>query len=210
MLGNDVGTGLTIVSATDPANGTVVVAGDGLSLTYQPDTDFHGTDTFDYTITDGGPTDTGTVTVDANSPPVAVDDPGTACGDTSTFGGAFPIPEDYHASNPADQNYFILFGSCGLLHNDTDPDGDPLTYQIVTPPAHGDVLKIDEDFFGVSTGSELQHEARRSARWAMDLGQLHLSRLRRGLVLGTGHDEVLGRPDQRCPDLHAGSRRRRR
>jgi len=149
VLANDVGTGLTIASATDPANGSVVVAGDGLTLTYQPGADFHGTDTFDYAITDGhGPTDTGTVTVDANSPPVAVDDPGTACGPTSSWGGAFPIPEDYRDPNPVDQNYFILFGSCGLLHNDTDPDGDVLTYQIVSPPSHGEVLKIDEDFFG--------------------------------------------------------------
>ena len=66
---------LTVTAATDPAHGTAVVAGDALSVTYQPDTDFHGTDTFDYTITDGVTTTSGTVIVDVNSPPVAVDDP---------------------------------------------------------------------------------------------------------------------------------------
>ena len=146
--GDTGGPPLTIDSATDPANGTVVVAGDGLSLTYQPDTDFHGTDTFDYTITDGVATDDGTVTVDVNSPPVAVDDPGTACQPAGPpFNGGFPVPEDYIDPTPPG-GYFAWFGNCGLLHNDTDPDGDPLTWEIVTQPAHGNVIKGDEVIFG--------------------------------------------------------------
>ena len=63
VLGNDTGTGLAIVSAGVPGHGTAEVAGDALSLTYTPDTDYHGLDTFDYTITDGSLTDVGTVTV---------------------------------------------------------------------------------------------------------------------------------------------------
>ena len=46
-------TGLTIVSAGPAGHGTVEVAGDQLTLTYAPDTDYHGLDTFDYTVTDG-------------------------------------------------------------------------------------------------------------------------------------------------------------
>src|SRR3954453_5910876 len=95
VLIGDPGSPLTIVSATDAANGTVVVAADGLTLTYQPDLDFHGTDTFEYTISDGDTTDVGTVLVDANSAPVAADDPGAECQTSGTLGGGFPVIEDF-------------------------------------------------------------------------------------------------------------------
>ena len=144
VLADDTGTTLTVVSATDPAHGTVVVAGDALSVTYQPDLDFHGTDTFDYTITDGDTTDVGTVTVDVNSPPVAVDDPGTACAFPDTFGGAYPVPEDFVYAGPP-PGYHPIFGTCAPLHNDSDPDQDPLTWEVVTQPAHGDVQKSDDE-----------------------------------------------------------------
>ena len=54
-------------------------------------------------------------------------------------------------------------GHCGLLHNDTDPDGDPLTWQILTQPAHGTVLKVDEEFFALQAGSRLQRHGPRPA-----------------------------------------------
>ena len=89
--------------------------------------------------------------------PVAVDDPGTACVFTSpsggaAFGGSYPIVEDYRAQQPnvifpGDQaQWFPFWGHCSLLYNDTDADGDPLTYQIVTPPAHGQVMKLDDEW----------------------------------------------------------------
>lgn len=63
---------LTVTGATDGANGTTTVNGDG-TVTYTPNAGFSGTDTFDYTISDGnGGTDTATVTVtvgDAPPPP---------------------------------------------------------------------------------------------------------------------------------------------
>ncbi|MFN9738119.1 MAG: Ig-like domain-containing protein, partial [Pseudomonadota bacterium] len=76
---------LTVTAATDPANGTTsVVAG---VLTYAPDANFNGTDTFDYTVSDGnGGTDTGTVTVTVtavNDEPVAVDDALSSIGEDS-------------------------------------------------------------------------------------------------------------------------------
>lgn len=43
-------TNLMITSASDPAGGAVIVAPDGKSLTYQPDANFFGNDTFTYTI----------------------------------------------------------------------------------------------------------------------------------------------------------------
>jgi hypothetical protein len=44
---------LTVTMVDDPANGSVVFAGDG-SLTYTPDSGYSGTDTFNYTVVDGG------------------------------------------------------------------------------------------------------------------------------------------------------------
>lgn len=63
---------LSVTGATDGANGTTIVNGDG-TVSYTPNAGFSGTDTFDYTISDGnGGTDTATVTVtvgDAPPPP---------------------------------------------------------------------------------------------------------------------------------------------
>lgn len=55
---------LTITHVTDPANGTATADNDGKVITYTPYADFHGLDTFEYTITDDyGGEDTATVTV---------------------------------------------------------------------------------------------------------------------------------------------------
>ena len=70
---------LTVASTTQPANGLVtLVAG---IVTYTSDTAFVGTDSFQYTISDGnGGSDTASVSIDVSAvsvPPVAVDDTGT-------------------------------------------------------------------------------------------------------------------------------------
>lgn len=61
----DVGETLTITAVTQPTQGgSVQIAVDGLSVTYQPAAGFEGNDTFTYTISDGnGGTDQATVTV---------------------------------------------------------------------------------------------------------------------------------------------------
>ncbi|WP_276134819.1 Ig-like domain-containing protein, partial [Polluticoccus soli] len=102
-----------------PSNGTVVVNADS-TITYTPDLNFNGTDSFTYAICDGGTPnlcDTATVfiTIDpVNDPPVAVNDTTTTNEDTPVT-----IP---------------------VLANDSDPD-DPLGVPIVgTPPANGSVV----------------------------------------------------------------------
>lgn len=63
VLANDSGNGLTIVSTTAPAHGTVAITPDG-SVTYTPATGYTGPDTFTYTVKDAsGNTYTQTVTV---------------------------------------------------------------------------------------------------------------------------------------------------
>jgi len=64
VLANDTGADgveLTIESVTEPANGTAeIVEG---AVTYTPNADFAGDDTFQYTITDGATSATATVTI---------------------------------------------------------------------------------------------------------------------------------------------------
>ncbi|MFP5322551.1 MAG: Ig-like domain-containing protein [Acidimicrobiia bacterium] len=124
VLSNDSdpdGHALTISSVTAPANGTAAI-GSG-KVSYTPAANWHGTDSFSYTISDGnGGTATAkvTVTVSAvNDAPVAVDDA---------------------ASTPVDTAVTIT-----VLGNDTDVDGDPLVVASVTAPLSGGSAAVDSD-----------------------------------------------------------------
>ena len=60
---------LSVTAVTTPANGTAVIAsGSTTTVTYTPHVHFVGTDSFDYTLSDGTDTDTGTVTVIVGRP----------------------------------------------------------------------------------------------------------------------------------------------
>ncbi len=152
VLANDeTSDNLTFVGTTDPAHGTVVVAANGLSLTYAPDVNYNGPDTFDYTVKDGSDVQA-TASVDVtvtpvNDPPVALDDPGIPCGNLDYFGGSFPVPEDWIGYFEDYPGWFVLFGECGLLGNDTDVDGDALDWEIVSQPAHGEAMYVEPLFF---------------------------------------------------------------
>jgi large repetitive protein len=78
VLANDSdpdGNTLQIITRTSGAHGVVTITGPGTGLTYNPTGNYHGTDTFTYTLSDGnGGTDTATVRVtviqDATAPTV--------------------------------------------------------------------------------------------------------------------------------------------
>jgi VCBS repeat-containing protein len=111
----------TIGSASDPANGTVVVTGGGTGLTYQPDPNYcnapPGTtpDTFTYTL-NGGSTAIVSITV------TCVDDPPVAVNDSAT------VLEDAAAA------------AVSVLANDTDFDGGVITILSASDPANGTVV----------------------------------------------------------------------
>ncbi|MBN1505372.1 MAG: tandem-95 repeat protein [Sedimentisphaerales bacterium] len=113
VLANDSdpeGDPLSLTSCTQGSKGTVAIAGS--SLTYTPNMDAYGIDTFTYTISDGhGNTATATVTVTINRPPVAAPDAAQ-----TEVGQAITI--------------------C-VLNNDHDDDGDALTVTGVGQPASG-------------------------------------------------------------------------
>ncbi|HCG7062485.1 TPA: tandem-95 repeat protein [Vibrio parahaemolyticus] len=124
VLGNDTfeGDGKVVSLDTNngPANGTVSVNPDG-SVTYTPNDNYVGKDTFTYVVTSGGVSESTTVNVDVtpvNDAPVAKDD--TAITDEDT-----PVTID-------------------VLPNDTDIDGDKLSIQSATvPEAQGKVEIVD-------------------------------------------------------------------
>lgn len=71
LLGNDLGTGLTVTSITQPAHGTLVLNPDG-TATYTPNRGYSGKDTFTYTVTDAsGQSITSSVTIDVELPTLA-------------------------------------------------------------------------------------------------------------------------------------------
>jgi N-acetylneuraminic acid mutarotase len=134
----DTGETLTVTDVTQPAGGAVTLSGGVLRFT--PVTNFSGTTSFSYTVSDGnGGTDTAMVTVTVT----AVNDPPTATPDS------FTVTED---SAPM---------MLDVLANDTPaPDtGEFLTIESVTPSAHGSVTPLGEmiryqpavDFHGTDT-----------------------------------------------------------
>ncbi|MCP5195658.1 MAG: tandem-95 repeat protein [Gammaproteobacteria bacterium] len=111
VLANDTGTGLTVSAVSTPANGSAVISGSAIS--YTPNTNFAGTDTFTYTITDSfSQTDTATVTVTVNSPGLK------AVNDTATTQASMPV-------------------TVSVLSNDT---GVGLAITAVGTPAHGSAV----------------------------------------------------------------------
>lgn len=140
VLGNDTdpdGDPLTLTAVTQGANGSVAVEPDG-SVTYTPNAGFNGSDTFTYTVSAEGGTDTATVYVTvfgANDPPDAVDD-------TATTAEEAPVV-------------------IAVKANDSDPDGDPLAVTAVGAQVANGFVDINADgtltytpsfnFFGETT-----------------------------------------------------------
>ncbi len=107
---------LIVESVTPPLNGTVV--NNGSNVTYAPNPNFNGTDSFSYTLSDrngGSATANVSVTVSpVNDAPVAGDDAAIT-----------------------DEDVAVVIA---VLANDSDVDGDPLTINTVTPPLNGTVV----------------------------------------------------------------------
>jgi immune inhibitor A len=107
---------LSVTAVTQPSNGTVVNNGDG-TVTYTPDGGFVSPpdDLFTYTVSDGENSVDARVTVTVNTLP----------------NGA-PVAGDDSAETTEEVAVTIV-----VLDNDSDPDGDALTVDATTQPAHG-------------------------------------------------------------------------
>ncbi|MFM7057513.1 MAG: tandem-95 repeat protein, partial [Planctomycetota bacterium] len=120
LLANDSdpeGSPLTAVRVAGPTRGILIFNPDG-SFTWTPPANFNGTDSLTYRASDGSLTSaitTVTLTV------LPVNDAPVATGES--FSTSFNTP--------------ISVAAPGVLLNDRDVDGDPLTVILSTPPAHG-------------------------------------------------------------------------
>ncbi|WP_459076314.1 tandem-95 repeat protein [Vibrio parahaemolyticus] len=122
VLGNDTFEGTDKVVSLDtnngPANGTVSVNPDG-SVTYTPNDNYHGTDSFTYIVTSGGVSESTTVSVDVtpvNDVPVAKDDIATTQEDTAV--------------------------TIDVLPNDSDVDGDKLSIESASVPKEQGTVEV--------------------------------------------------------------------
>ncbi|MFH4785687.1 tandem-95 repeat protein, partial [Vibrio diabolicus] len=122
VLGNDTFDGddkvVSLDTSKGPANGTVSVNPDG-SVTYTPNDNYHGTDSFTYIVTSGGVSESTTVNVDVtpvNDAPVAKDDAATTQEDTAV--------------------------TIDVLPNDTDIDGDKLSIDSASVPSDQGTVEI--------------------------------------------------------------------
>jgi hypothetical protein len=126
VLGNDLevdGDSLAVIAVTQPANGSAAMDGNGV-LTYTPNPNFNGVESFEYTLRDStGTVDTATVTITV----VAVNDPPIA--------GALAVATN--EDTPA---------SIQLIASDSDDTA--LTFSIKAQPSHGTLLD-----FNSSTGT---------------------------------------------------------
>ncbi|MBF4606069.1 Ig-like domain-containing protein [Curtobacterium sp. VKM Ac-1393] len=114
VLGNDLGTGLTVSSNTKPAHGDLSLDTATGAFTYTPADGFSGTDSFRYTASDssGAPT-TATVTITVNP---------TIADDTATTNAGTPVTVD-------------------VQHDDR---GSDLVTTIVTGPANGTAVVAED------------------------------------------------------------------
>ncbi|HHX8453745.1 TPA: tandem-95 repeat protein [Vibrio diabolicus] len=122
VLGNDTFEGDDKVVSLDtnngPANGTVSVNPDG-TVTYIPDDNYVGKDTFTYVVTSGGVSESTTVEVNVtpvNDAPVAKDDTATTQEDTAV--------------------------TIDVLPNDTDVDGDVLSIDSASVPKEQGTVEV--------------------------------------------------------------------
>ena len=151
---------LTFSVLDQPQHGSL--SGTGPDFIYTPDLNYSGGDSFTFKVNDTVvDSNTATVSINVtavNDPPVANDDPSLAC-DTGAFGGSFPIPEDWSGGSIGFEDWFGLVGSCAPTANDTDPDGDELTLEVVGSPQHGATASSPDGFLAYDP--ELNYSTRR-------------------------------------------------
>ncbi len=102
--------GKAVTGITQGASGTASFLADG-TLVYTPNTNFHGTDTFTYTVTSGGVTETTTVTVtigDVNDIPTT-----TGLADRSSLDGQ-AVSVDVSASFADSDGEILAYSASGL------------------------------------------------------------------------------------------------
>ncbi len=116
LSGSDPDTGDTLIYSivTNPAHGTL--SGTAPNLTYTPNNNFNGTDSFTYKVNDG-----------------TVDSPVATVSITVNPVNDAPVANAQTLSTPEDTNKSIMLTG-------SDPENSTLVYTVVTPPSHGTLV----------------------------------------------------------------------
>ncbi len=115
LAGTDAdGDALTFALASNPTNGTAVL--NGSTVTYTPNADYNGSDSFTFTVSDAS----------ATSAPATVDITVNPVNDA-------PSANDANATTPEDTAVDITLSG-------SDPEGDALTFIVANAPANGSVV----------------------------------------------------------------------
>jgi len=134
VLGNDSDVDMDPLSAvlvSGPSHGTLKLNVDG-SFQYTPDLNYNGVDSFSYKANDGSlDSDIAMVTITVNP----VNDP--------------PVNDVDAAADEYDTNEDtpLVVAAPGVLINDVDVDGDPLSVFGLTAPAHGSIVMFPDGSF---------------------------------------------------------------
>ena len=114
---------LVISATTVPSSGTITNNGDG-TISYSPNPNYHGTDTFQYTISDGHEFDDAVVSITINP----VND----------------APISYNDGFGVNEDGTLVISAPGILANDVDVDSALLSAVMVSSTTSGD-LTLDSD-----------------------------------------------------------------
>ncbi len=137
VLSNDSdpdGDAITPSVVTNPANGSVTVNTNG-TVTYTPDANFNGTDSFTYRLSDGE-FDSNTATVNINI--TSVNDAPTAV-------------DDFFST---DFETLLNIAPASVLDNDSDMDGDGMSVDSITQPANGTVSMNGDGSFSYTPDTD--------------------------------------------------------
>jgi ELWxxDGT repeat protein/VCBS repeat-containing protein len=134
LINDETGQTLTASVVSQPSHGTLSFNANG-SFTYTPNSNFSGVDSFTYTATDGSLNgNTATVTINV-----------TPANDAPTG-----VADNYQTNE--DTLLTVNVGQ-GVLANDSDPDNDNLTVEVVAGPTNGTLqLNADGSFVYTPTG----------------------------------------------------------
>ncbi|NTV65085.1 MAG: tandem-95 repeat protein, partial [Oscillochloris sp.] len=127
LLANDTdaeSSSLTAVMVDNPAHGSLTLSASG-AFTYTPAANWSGSDSFTYRASDG--------TANSNLATVTI---------TVSAANDAPVAENDRSST--DEDTKLTIAAPGLLANDHDPDGDPLTASVIVGPSHG-TLTLSSD-----------------------------------------------------------------
>jgi VCBS repeat-containing protein len=136
VMGNDTDADADPLAAalmSGPSHGTLALNGDG-SLSYTPAENYNGSDSFTYRVSDG--------TSESNVATVVI-----------TIGAVPDVPTALDNNYSKTGDGALIVTAPGVLVNDQDADGDPLTAVLVSGPSHGTLTFGADGSFSYSSAA---------------------------------------------------------